>query len=245
MSERHPSDLALEGYLLEPGRSPLAAHLETCEACRGRLARMRDEGEDFRRFVFPATVEAVERAAARRRVPRWPFVLAPTFAAAAVAAVLLLRPSGPDSDYVGVKGRDMTFSVFVNAAEGARAVPDGAMVPASAEVRFRVRPKDECWLWIMSVDESGVVSRLYPPKGVPPDRRAPGPVPGGAVLDGLAGPERIYAVCAPDEKMGWGEVKSAAEKVALGGAERVRAARGLGGSLSEAPQASLLLEKRP
>lgn len=245
MSERCPSDLALEGYLLEPERSPVAGHLAACEPCRGRLARMNEEGEAFRRFVFPATVEAVERAAARRRFPRWTLILAPTFAAAAVALALVVRTPQPDPDYLGVKGRDMTLSVFVNAADGARAVPDGAPVPASSELRFRVRPAGDCWLWILSVDEAGVVSRLYPPKGVPPDRRAPGPVPGGAVLDGLAGPERIYAVCAPDEKMGWGEVKGAAEQVALGGSDRVRAARELGGPLSDARQASLLLEKRP
>jgi len=245
MTERCPSDLALEGYLLEPERSPLVGHLAGCDSCRGRLARMNEEGEEFRRFVFPATVEKVERAAEHARRPRWPFVLAPTLAAAAVAIALVFRAPGPDPDYLGVKGRDMTLSVFVNAADGARAVPDGAPVPAGAELRFRVRPAGDCWLWILSVDEAGAVSRLYPPKGVPPDRRAPGPVPGGAVLDGLSGPERFYAVCAPDEKMGWGDVKEAAELAARGGAERVRAARELGGKLSAAGQASLLLEKRP
>ncbi len=244
MTGRCPSDLALEAYLLEPERSPLVSHLGACEACRARIARMNEEGEEFRRFVFPATIDAVE-AAARPRRWRWPYLLAPGFAAAAVAIALLVRPPGPADDYLGVKGRDLTLSVFVNAAEGARAVPDGAAVPAASQLRFQVRPAGDCWLWILSVDEAGTISRLYPPEGVAPDRRAPGPVPGGAVLDGLAGPERIYAVCAPDEKMTWGEVKGAAEAVATGGAGRVRTARELGGSLSAARQASLLLEKRP
>lgn len=245
MTPRCPSDLALEAFLLRPERSPDAAHLAGCPDCTVRLARMREQGEEFHREVFPRTVDAVERAVGRRRL-RWPLVLAPAGAVAAAAlAVLLLRGRfSPDLDY-GVKGSGMALAVFVNGGEGGRAVPDGAAVPASAALRFKVRPASACWLWIMSVDAKGEISRLYPPKGIPPDRRAAGPVPGGAVLDGEAGPERIYAVCAPSQEMAWAEVKASAAAVATGGPERVRAARGLGGSLSGALQASLLLEKRP
>lgn len=246
MSAHCPSDLALELFLLQPERSPDAGHVATCPACTTRLARMRDEGEEFRREVFPRTVEAVEQAFEKRRF-RWSFVLAPAGALAAVAVAFLLVRSGPPSDYeYGVKGTGMALAVFVNGGQGARAVPDGAAVPASAALRFKVQPADDCWLWIMSVDASGEISRLYPPKGIPPDRRGTGPVPGGAVLDGQPGPERIYAVCAPTQEMAWAEVKAAAAAVATGGGpERVRTARGLGGSLSGALQASLLLEKRP
>ena len=246
MTPSHPSDLALEAFLLEPDRSPLAPHVETCSSCAARVARMREEGEEFRRVVFPRTVDAVQDATEKRRF-RWRLVLAPAGAlAAAVAIVLAVRTPGPPDDYeYGVKGTGMALAVFVNAGEGTRAVPDGAAVPASAALRFKVQPAAGCWLWIMSVDESGEISRLYPPKGTPPDRRAPGPVPGGAVLDGQPGPERIYAVCAPTQEMAWNEVKAAAAVVATGGPDRVRSARGLGGSLAGAYQASLLLEKRP
>jgi hypothetical protein len=122
-------------------------------------------------------------------------------------------------------------------------VPDGAAVPSTAALRFKVQPAAECWLWILSVDAKGEVSRLYPPKGALPDRRGAGTVPGGAVLDGQPGPERIFAVCAPSQTTPWAEVKAAAS-VASGGPDRVRAARTLGGSLSGAKQASLLLEKK-
>ncbi len=246
MTSSHPSDLALEAFLLEPERSPLATHVDTCPSCTARVARMREEGEEFRRFVFPQTVEAVEQAMEKRPF-RWRLVLAPAAALAVAAAiVLVVRTPGPPADYdYGVKGTGMALAVFVNGGGGTRAVPDGAAVPASAALRFKVQPAADCWLWIMSVDESGEISRLYPPKGIPPDRRAPGPVPGGAQLDGLPGPERIYAVCAPSQEMAWAEVKAAAAAVATGGPERVRSARGLGGSLTGAYQASLLLEKRP
>jgi hypothetical protein len=247
MSARCPSDLALEAFLLDPERSPLAGHTASCPHCAARLARMREEGEEFRRSVFPATVESVEDAMAARRPSRWRAWLAPAGAiAVAVAAFLVLGRKGPPAGYeYGVKGTGMALAVYVNAADGARAVSDGAPVPATAALRFKVQPAEDCWLWIMSVDESGDVSRLYPPKGIPPDRRRAGTVPGGAILDGRPGPERIYAVCAPSQEMAWAEVRAAAAAVATGGPERVREARGLGGSLSGAYQASLLLEKRP
>lgn len=245
-----PSDLALEAHLLAPETSPLAKHLEACPPCAARVARMTAEGEEFRRFVFPATVEAVEDAAERRRPRawlRWPVLVAPIGAVAAVAIALVLgiRPPGPEDGYVGYKGGGMGLAVFVNGGEGAQAVADGATVPASAALRFKVQPAGEgCWLWILSVDASGEISRLYPPKGVSPDQLGAGPVPGGAVLDGQPGPERIFAACAPDAKTSWAEVKAAAAEAA-GGADRVRAAQGLGGALAKARQATVLLEKRP
>lgn len=243
MSGRCPSDLALELYLLQPERSPEAGHVADCPSCAARLARMREEGEDFRRFVLPRTVEAVEDAMEKRRL-RWPFVLAPIAAAVAIAVALLVR-TGPPSDYEhGVKGSGMALAVYVSGDQGAAAVPDGAVVPATAALRFRVQPSTRCWLWILSVDAKGEISRLYPPKGVPPDLRAEGPVPGGAVLDGQSGPERIFAVCAPSPEMSWNDVKATAASVASGGPESVRGARTLGGSLSGAIQASLLLEKK-
>jgi hypothetical protein len=100
----------------------------------------------------------------------------------------------------------------------------------------------ECFLWILSVDAKGQVSRIYPPKGVPPEARGAGTVPGGAVLDGEPGPERLFAVCAPPA-MAWGEVRAAAPAAA--GPDDVRGARALGGPLAGAMQATLLVEKRP
>jgi hypothetical protein len=244
MTPRCPSDLALELFMLQPERSPESGHVADCTSCASRLARMREEGDEFRQFVFPRTVEAVEDAMEKRRFRfHWAFVLAPLGAAAAIALAVLV-PSGPPKDYeYGVKGTGMALAVYVNGSQGAAAVPDGAVVPATAALRFKVQPASDCWLWIISVDANGVVSQLYPPKGAMPDRRAAGTVPGGAVLDGQPGPERIFALCAPSQTTTWAEVKAAAS-VALGGPERVRSARSLGGSLSGAKQASLLLEKK-
>lgn len=255
MTPRCPSDLALELYLLQPERSPEAKHVSACPDCATRLARMKDEGDEFRQFVFPATVERVEAAMDRpgilaRLVPErfhWRYLLAPVGALAAVAMFFLAQPGGPPKDYeYGVKGSGMALAVFVNGNQGASAVPDGAKVSASAALRFKVQPaKDGCWLWIVSVDGKGQVSQLYPPQGASPELRSAGTVPGGALLDGQGGPERIYAVCAPSQQMAFSDVRAAAEAAAGGGAERVRAAHNLGGPLSNALQATLLLEKQP
>ncbi len=246
MSARCPSDLALESHLLDPARSSLAPHLDACGRCQSRLAQMREQGDEFRRFVFPATVAAVEEAAAPRR-RRLSFLFAPVGAMAALAAALLVfvkisDPEGPAAGYLGVKGGDVRLTAFVQAEGGARALEDGAAVPPAAALRFQVNAARDCYLWILSVDARGQVSRLYPPKGTPPSKHAAGPVPGGAVLDGEAGPERLYAVCAP-ESMAWSDVKRAAP--AADGPEKVRAARPLGEPLSGAMQATLLIEKRP
>jgi len=64
---------------------------------------MKRQGEDFQRFVFPATVAAIEEAAARR--PAWDFLrwLTPLPAlAAAAAVVLVVGPGAPDVDYTGL-----------------------------------------------------------------------------------------------------------------------------------------------
>jgi hypothetical protein len=252
VTARCPSDLALESFLLAPERSPLKRHVDACEPCRGRIARMEAEGEEFRQYVFPATVDAV-REAARPRRARWASLLAPIGALAAVgaAALLVLRtgPAGPAADYVGVKGEPKDgkagLKVFVDGAEGARAVEDGGAVPAGAALRFRIAPDAgyPCYLWILSVDGRGAVSQLYPPKGTPVENRAVGPVPGGAVLDGQPGPERIFAVCADTAETTWDDVRRAAAP-AVGGADAVRRARKLAAPLDDECQSSLLLEKR-
>ena len=55
----HPSELKLERHLLDPARSGIAGHVAECERCRGRLSEMQKQGEDFRRFVYPATLDKV------------------------------------------------------------------------------------------------------------------------------------------------------------------------------------------
>jgi hypothetical protein len=238
---RCPSDLGLERHLQDPARSALAAHLAACPACRERVARMEAEAEEFRRFVYPATVGAVEDAAEKAagwrpwRLALW---LAPVAAAAAVALMW-----GPGSDYVGAKG--FPFTAWLADPAGARAVTDGGEVPAAGALRFRVQPPAPCRLWIVSVDSGGQVSRLYPAEGEGgAEVRQGGALPGGAVLDGRPGPERLFAVCATGP-IPFARVEQAARAAAGGGAGAVRSGKMLPGLPRGAVQATLLLEKRP
>src|SRR5512140_3496343 len=230
----HPSELKLERHLLDPSRSPVQDHVASCGNCQARLAQMEKQGEDFRRFVYPATLDNVTR-------PRFHFhfnalralwLAAP---AAGLAAVLLMARTGPATDgptsgYIGTKGAQVKMTVYAALPSGARLVDDGDALPASASLRFHVDAKKPCDLSILSVDGSGQVSRLYTQK-VQGDLT----LPGGVRLDGKAGPERFFAVCGP----GYAQVEQGARRVG----DDVRQIRELPGV--DAPQTSLLIEKKP
>jgi len=222
----HPSELKLERHLMTPDASEIAAHVRDCERCRERVAEMRQQGDDFRRFVYPATLDQVTGPRFWRPA-RALWLLAP---AAGLATVLLLVRPGPTSDYVGTKGGPLTLTAYAALPSGTQALNDGATVPASASLRFRVRVAEPCNLTLLSVDDSGQVSKL-----ISREVRGDSTLPGGVQLDGKPGLERFFAVCADDP----GVVERAARDI---GAE-VRKIPAL--PRVQGPQASLLIEKRP
>jgi len=246
---KHPSELAMEAYLLDPERSSLTEHLGGCNVCKARLARMEKEGEDFRRFVLPATLDKVVEANTRRRFSLNGWMMAvPAMAAAAALAVLVLpgRPDHeePPEDYVGVKG-GLGLVVYTTSERGATAVSDGGKVNPKAALRFKVRPANAkpCNLWLLSIDEGGQVSRIYPTQGEQGAHIAqPTPLPGGAMLDGKTGFERLYAVCSP-EPIAYGQVESAVRATISSGS--IRKPMQLAGLPKGAAQTTVLLDKKP
>jgi hypothetical protein len=241
---RHPSELALEAYLLDRETSSVAPHLGGCERCRARVARMEHEGEDFRRFVLPATLDAVLEKNAPERRKRWLWLLGIAPVAAVAALIVAIRPpEEPPPGYVGVKG-GMSLVAYLGGPGGAKAVLDGQAVKPSAAVRFSVAPQGRCQLWIVSVDESAQISRIYPAEG---DGGAPvskqGALPGGAVLDGRAGLERFYAVCSPGP-LGY-DVLTKSVRASVRGKDDLRQGPALSGLPKGTRQTSLLVEKRP
>jgi hypothetical protein len=241
---RCPSDLGLEEHLLDPAVSPLAPHLASCARCQLRLDEMQRIGDEFGREVYPATVDAVVAAVRpRSRGPRWLLFVAPVPALAVV--LFLVATRGPSVDYSGLKGSSLGLSVFTQVGASGRLVADGGTVPASAALRFQVRPPAASRLWLVSVDAVGQISRLFPAGGEGgAEVKAPGPLPGGAVLDGRPGPERIYAVCTR-KPLPFADLERAARASAGASEATVRAAGLLKGLPAGAVQASLLLEKRP
>ncbi|MFY3742564.1 DUF4384 domain-containing protein [Anaeromyxobacter sp. Red801] len=244
-----PSDLRLEALLLAPDGAD-AAHVTACPACQERLAEMRAQGEAFAREVYPATVDAV--VASVRNAPgwdapgpraaprlRWLRFAVPLAAAAAVALFLLVRLRPAPT---------VELSVFVQDAARAAPVADGERVPASAALRFEVHPSSPCCLWILSVDPSGNIARLYPPKGDKASEELihpaePHVLPTTAVLDGQAGPARIFAVCTK-APVPWPALKDAAAKKLEKGEEAVRQLRAISGLPRGSAQTSVLIEKR-
>ena len=244
---RCASTLALETHLLDPQRSGIELHIESCVACRARLARMEREGEQFRRFVHPRTVDGVLTAHLSRRTGwrSWFVVLVPAGGIAAAAAALLLVSPGPPADYLGSKGTPLAMRVWVGDLEGAREVADGGAVPVGSRLRFQVASGSPCRLWLVSVDARGDVSRLYPAQGeVAAELTGGATLPGGVALDDVAGPERLFAICSV-KALPLESVERATRGAAVGGADALRRSARLEGLPAGTPQVTLLVEKVP
>jgi hypothetical protein len=249
MTARCPSDLALEAHLLNPARSAHAPHLADCSRCHGRLAEMERQGQEFRQYVYPATLDQViaPRGFSWRRLL---LLGAPVLAAASLALVAL---RGPSEEYSGVKGAALTLSIFTQGdprdgkggPTGTVELEDGATVAAATSLRFRVRTAAPCNLWILSVDDAGQVSRLFPSEGDEGARwsgtQAP---PGGVVLDGRPGTERFFALCAAAPTP-YASLERPARALAARGAAGLRSAARLPGLPASVAQSSVLLEKKP
>jgi hypothetical protein len=241
----HPSVLKLEAHLLDPARSPVTGHLDDCDHCREKVARMQQQGDEFMRYVYPATVQALEP----KRSLRWSWagIFAPVAALAAAGVVMIVHkgPTGPADDYVGTKGVVLKLNVYAGLEAGARALSNKDQVPANAALRFRIQPGRPCNLGIVSVDEHGEVSRLFPSSGNEGAKLAKVEVlPGGAILDGKPGPERIFAVCSLDP-LAMPQVEAAVKIAAGTGADSVRAIESIPGLPAGTAQTTLLLEKTP
>jgi hypothetical protein len=237
----HPSIVKLEAHLQDPARSQVAGHLASCDHCRDLLVKMQSQGDEFMRIVYPATVQTLMPRPASRW--SWAGMFAPVAALAAAALVVVV--SKPDSELIQTKGIAIKLSVYASLEAGARVLSDKDQIPANAALRFRIQPGKPCNLGIVSVDERGEVSRLFPASGEVGTKLATvEDLPGGAILDGKPGPERIFAVCSADP-LAMPQVE-AAVKVATGtGAESVRAINTIPGLPAGTVQATLLLEKSP
>jgi hypothetical protein len=111
-------------------------------------------------------------------------------------------------------------------------------------MRFRIQvTRDPCHLWIVSVDAAGQVSRLFPIQGDGGALVATRfEVPGGAVLDGKAGPERVFAICTR-QPIFYAGVERAVQAATARGEAGVRTVRAVPGLPDGTAQASILLEK--
>ncbi len=241
MTTRCPSDLKLEAYLLDAEKSGLGPHVDACPACRTRLEQMASEAEDFRKFVFPATVDAVVAAAAPRPRMGWFTALLPVAAACAAGLLLLVKPVPPEG-LLAAQGDVLSLQVFADSPKGARQLTNGELVEQSAPLRFAVKSSVPCRVRVMAVDCEGRVSVLYPAAGEEA-RLVTGSevLPGEAVLPGDEGPERIYAVCSREPLPVLALADSLKDQSA-GDDDRVRRTDRISGLPPGTLQATLLVE---
>jgi hypothetical protein len=240
-----PSELLLERHL-RAARPEVDHHLAGCPRCRARVDWAESAAETFRREVLPATVDAVVERTRPGRLRLGPWRVPAAVAAAATVAwvALVLVPRSPPEGYLGPKGSGLTLSVFVRLPGGARPAADGEVVPADAALRFEVRAVRPCHLWLASLDGTGQVSRLHPASGAPVPVDGDALLPGGALLDGRGGPERIFAVCS-QAPLAFEEIERAVTSASPPGEQAVRGLHALPGLPRDTLQATVLLEKRP
>ena len=244
-----PADQVLEQLLAgEALAAERRGHVDTCAHCAARLEWMREVDRHFTSAVFPRTREAmVERVTAPRwRLPRLWVWLVPAAVVAAALVLLVVSWRTPPPDYIGLKGGsggEGTFEVYLGENGHGRRLAEGESVRPGDGLRFVVQAPSRA-AFVLSVDSAGNVSRLYPSTG---DAAGPaeGLLPGGAILDEVAGPERLFAVYprSEDPPLRFEDVEAAARRAFGGrGPEGVREVERLP---LDVPQDTLLLEKVP
>jgi hypothetical protein len=156
----HLSDLVLDELSLNPEASG-AAHAQECPSCRDRLqelSRQRARIAQLPGFEHTFTRVAAGRRERARRPRRWAWIAALAGAAALVAALPLL----PGRTQVRLKGAPAQGALLRLEAVGARA--EGPLLPGD-RVKLVIGPARQRWAVVVSVDEKGQVSQLWPAGG--------------------------------------------------------------------------------
>ena len=193
-----PSELQLE--LQWSHLSPeMETHLASCTRCAARIAELRQREDEFRRFVFPATrqavVEGVQRG--RRNAWMWRAGVGLVFALSIpLATAQTMKLWAAQEGVTGISGEQtkggVGLGVYLRTDAGAKRVSDAQKVPAAAALRFRVQLPKACEVTVVSYDAEGKLSTLAASSRWPAGMHE---LPGGAVLDGVPGPERIFVLC--------------------------------------------------
>lgn len=148
----------------------LDQHISACPVCRSKLRRLAEEQRDFQREVpFERFAGGVERA---RRVPRarprsmWSIGFASVLAAAAVVVFFV---GVPNRTYNRSKGANVEATARIATATGSmqRSMPPGSheILEPGERVRLGYQTADPRYLAVVSIDEQGEVSPLYPEAG--------------------------------------------------------------------------------
>jgi hypothetical protein len=211
----HPSHRALEELAFDrPGthdNSPLAAHVERCDACGEAVRALVEQRRTFlARRPAAAFVAGLERRHLRLSRWRWAPALGLAFATAAAAAGLLVAIRAPVAELprspeIALRG-EAAFTLYVS-RDGAPAVRQtaGAKLYPGDVLRFGLRLPGAGYVFIADLDDRGTFARYYPQAATATSSSGPGGVesarvelspaesilPGSIRLDEFVGRERI------------------------------------------------------
>jgi hypothetical protein len=206
-----PADFGLEAFWLDgqPEDSPVGRHINQCRQCRARLKTIEEEAGQFRKELYPATVEAVvDRVVADQSVFRGLFTklfFSPRLAAVAALGVLIvvltLVVFGPeqntpkDDGYIGIKGT-VGLQVVCKRKDLGFRLKAGDSLIAEDMIKFVVAPPGPGYVMIVSMAADSGLS-LYFPTDSKQARQISGQeqtLPGSIVLDDSQGAERIFVL---------------------------------------------------
>jgi hypothetical protein len=214
------SDLQLERLLVDelgPGgeRDALVTHLRTCARCQARrdelaaapaltladLASPSSNTGSNDSWLPPAPLAAAWPPA-REKPRRARAGLFVGFAAAGLAAVLLLLPRRAEVPQTRTKGAAARLEMVARGADGrVFSVFEGTPLRQGDAVRFVVTTATTAHVAVVGLDAAGGVTIHFPPAKPASDAHASGPLPpgthtlpGSVVLDATMGDERFVAL---------------------------------------------------
>ena len=200
-SKRQIKDALLERYLADDlrgdAKGALERLLESSEADQARLAELRAESKAFLTSHPAGPLVARFESQPGRRPSLLQALVAATAAAALAAFAILVSVKKPEPDFSPKGG--VALTLYKKQGDRAVKVEPGTTLAAGDEIRFEVRATRSGQVAVVSRDFKGAVTVYYPFGGM---ESAPYEVgspllPTAVSLDGVSGPEEIYAVLAP------------------------------------------------
>lgn len=230
MTQTHVGQMKLRrlwlGELSGAEADEARAHTEGCEECRARLKSFDDEQQEFQRAVpferFEAGVQRAQRRGRTAQLRQW---VAPAMAmAASILVVLAIQPSMSGRNRTK-GGADVVVTIAGPNNGPQRTAPAGVPEMLAPGERVRIGYDAGAWRYVLvvSVDEAGKVTPLYPEAGASlPTEDGPGPhyLPDSLIFDGR-GAERVIVVMS-EQALQVPEVVRATEQAFRGSSGDVR-----------------------
>lgn len=181
--------------------------LEAVEAGHAEAAKHLNVATDTARILARLEAEETKPSWVRKW---WPAAALVT----ALAAVPLVVLQGPgETSTTRTKGLAPALELYVDDPSGPRRAEDGVHLGEGDAIQFKYRADGHAYLFVLSVDEAGRISPLYP--DVPTESIAVEPdgtnvLEGSIILDDVVGAERIFAVFSK-APLAFGDLEAAIE----------------------------------